>query len=203
MLTLDLGHGNLLCLRNGVCRAALSGLRRLGSSDAAPINKALGKYSYPMIGGLFGIVIADRFFPLLDRNNFFIVGLCAFFAPVLFHVVSGVRKRLLLDVGRLQRAYLSAGAVIVFLALLITCNGAFDKSSATPVRTSVLHKQVVRGKSGPSYTLRVRSWRAGRATEDLGVNAATYRSISMEKGVVVEMHVGCFGLPWYSEVFSE
>src|ERR1700730_1091079 len=167
------------------------------------VSQALSKYASPTIGGLLGIVIADRYFPLLERNTFLIVGLCAVFAPVLFHIVSSVRKRLSLDAGRLQRAYLSAGALTIFLALLIACNGAFDKSPATQVSTSLLYKQVVRGKSGPSYTLRVRSWRAGRATEDLGVDARTYRRVSVERGVVVEMHRGAVGLPWYSGVFSE
>ena len=58
------------------------------------VNQALGKYSSPIIGGLLGIVIADRYFPLLERNAFLIVGRCIFFAPVLFHIVSSVRKRL-------------------------------------------------------------------------------------------------------------
>ena len=56
------------------------------------INKALGKYTYPMIGGLFGMVI-DRFFPLLDRNPVLVVGLCAFFAPALVRLVSSVRSQ--------------------------------------------------------------------------------------------------------------
>jgi hypothetical protein len=166
-------------------------------------NQALIKYSYAILAGLLGILIADHYFPLLDRHAFLIAGLCVFFAPVLFHLVSSVRKRLGLDLDRLRRAYLCAGAVAVFLALLMACNGAFDKSAATPVGTSVVYKQVVWGKSGPSYTVRVRSWRAERATEDLGVNARTYRSVSAEKGVVVEMHRGVFGLAWYSGVYSE
>ena len=167
------------------------------------INKALAKYSYPAFGGLAGIVIGNLFYPMLDRDPFLIAGVCLFLVPGLFHVVSSFRKRLALDVNRVQRAYLSAGAVSVFLALLMACNGAFDHSPATPVRTSLLYKQVVQGKSGPSYTMRVRSWRAGRATEDLGVNGRTYRSASTAKGIVVEMHPGRFGLPWYSRVFSE
>ena len=167
------------------------------------INKTLAKYSYPAFGGLAGIVIANLFYPMLDRDPFLIAGVCLFLLPGLFHVVSSFRKRLALDASRIKRAYLSAGAVSVFLALLMICNGAFDRSPATPVRTSLLYKQVVRGKSGPSYTLRVRSWRPGRATEDLGVNGRTYRSASTQKGIVVEMHLGRFGLPWYSAVFSE
>ena len=157
-----------------------------------------------MLGGLLGNVIAIGFFPLLDRDRFLIAGLCAFFAPVVLHVVSSFRKRLALDAGRLQRAYLYAGAVTVFLALFIASNGALDDSPAIPVRATVLSKQVRVGKYGRlSYTLRVRSWRAGRATEDFNVGGRTYRTASTEKAVVVEMRRGRLGLPWYSGVFSE
>jgi len=167
------------------------------------VNKALVKYSYPAFGGLAGIVITNFFYPMLDRDPFLIAGVCLFLVPGLFHVISSARKRLVVDVVRIQRAYLSGGALSIFLALLMGCNGAFDHSSATSVRTSLVYKQVVRGKSGPSYTLRVLSWRPCRATEDLGVNGCTYRSASTEKGVVVEMHRGAFGLPWYSGAYSE
>jgi hypothetical protein len=170
---------------------------------AQQINKALAKYSYPAFGGLAGIVIANFFYPMLDRDPFLIAGVCLFLVPALFHVISSFRKRLALDVGRIRRAYLSAGAVSIFLALLMACNGAFDHSPATPVHTSLLYKQAVRGRSGTSYTLRVRSWRPGRETEDLGVSGRAYRSASTQKGIVLEMHRGVFGLPWYSGVFSE
>jgi hypothetical protein len=168
------------------------------------INQALVKYSYPMLGGLLGIVIANGCFPLLDRDPFLIAGLCAIFAPAVLHVVSCFRKRLPLDFGRLQRAYLYAGAVTVFLALLIACNGALDQSPVKPVRATVVRKQVTLGRYGrPSYTLSVRSWRTGRATEDFDVNGRTYRNTSLEKAVVVEVHRGRFGLPWCSGVLSE
>jgi hypothetical protein len=157
-----------------------------------------------MLGGLLGIVIANGFLPLLDRDRFLIAGLCAFFAPVVLHVVSSFRERLALDAGSLQRAYLYAGAVTVFLALLIAGNGALDQSPVTPVRTTLVRKQATVGRYGRlSYTLRVRSWRAGRATEDFNVNGRTYRTASTETAVVVEVHSGRFGLPWYSGVFSE
>jgi hypothetical protein len=114
-----------------------------------------------------------------------------------------MRKRLPLDIGRLQQAYLAAGAVSVFLVLLIGCDGVFDKSAPVLVTTSILYKQVVRGRYGPSYILKVRSWRPGRATEDLAVNAWTYRSTSTERPVVVEVHRGLFGLPWYNRVLAQ
>ena len=157
-----------------------------------------------MVGGLLGIVIANGCFPPLDRDAFLTAGLCAFFAPVVLHVVSSLRKRLTLDAGRLQRAYLYAGGVTIFLALFIAGNGALDDSPATPVRATVLSKQVTVGRYGRlSYTLRLRSWRTGGGTEDFNVGGRTYRTASTEKAVVVEVHRGRLGLPWYSGVFSE
>src|ERR1700681_864206 len=74
-------------------------------------NQVLIKYSYAILAGLLGILIADHYFPLLDRNAFLIMGVCVFFAPVVFHLVSSARKRLGLDLDRLRRAYLCAGTV--------------------------------------------------------------------------------------------
>jgi hypothetical protein len=166
-------------------------------------NRVLIKYSYAVLAGLLGILIADYYFPLLDRNAFLITGMCVLFAPVIFHVIISARGRLGVNLGRVQRAYVVAGGASFLLALLIACNGGFDRSAATPVTTTILRKQMVRGRSGPSYTLRVRSWRPGRSTESLGVHAETYRSVSEERPVVVEVHRGAFGMPWYSGVSFE
>jgi len=167
------------------------------------INKTLVKYSYPAFAGLCGIVVADLFYPMLDRDPFLIAGVCLFLVPGLFHVVSSMRKRLTVDIDRIQRAYLSAGVVSVFLAILMACNGALDNSPTTATHTTVISAQAVRGRSGTNYTVKAQSWRPGRTTEELGVSGRTYRSVSVKKGIVVEMHVGRFGLPWYSGVYSE
>jgi len=166
-------------------------------------NRALVKYSYPVVGGLLGIVVANGCFPLLDRNVFLITGVCALFAPVVFHLVSSARKRLAQDLVRLQRAYLCAGVVTIFLATIMAGNGALDKSPATPVHTTILRKQVTRGKSGPSYMLIVSGWRTGKTTEELAVGARSYGSVSIGKGALVLVHRGRFGLAWYSGVLAE
>src|ERR1700731_2250909 len=88
------------------------------------INKTLLKYSSPAFAGLCGIVVADLFYPRLDRDPFLIAGVCLFLVPGLFHVVSSMRQRLAVDVGRIQRAYLSGGALGVFLPILLAGNGA-------------------------------------------------------------------------------
>jgi hypothetical protein len=46
-------------------------------------NQALIKYSYAILAGLLGILIANLYFPLLDRNAFLLIGLGVFFAPVI------------------------------------------------------------------------------------------------------------------------
>jgi hypothetical protein len=105
-----------------------------------------------MVGGLLGIVIANGCFPLLDRDAFLTAGLCAFFAPVVLDVVSSLRKRLTLDAGRLQRAYLYAGAVTIFLALFIACNGALDKSPVTPCAQRSSSNESPEEGTGPPAT---------------------------------------------------
>jgi hypothetical protein len=166
-------------------------------------NRVLIRYSYAVLVGLLGTLIADHYFPLLDRNAFLIAAVCVLFAPVIFHVISSVRGRLGVQLADLKRAYLVAGAVSIFLALVIACNGGLDRSAATPVTATIVRKQVVRGRYGPSYAMKVGSWRPGRATESIYVNVGTYRSTSVGKPIVVEMHGGVFGLPWYSGVLTE
>lgn len=166
-------------------------------------NRVLIRYSYAVLVGLLGTLIADHYFPLLDRNAFLIAAVCVLFAPVILHVISSVRGRLGEGLALVKRAYVIAGGVSIFIALLIAGNGGFDRSVATPVTATVLRKQVVRGRYGPSYTLKVRSWRPGRETESIYVNVGTYGSTSVEKPIVVEMHGGVFGLPWYSGVLAE
>jgi hypothetical protein len=167
------------------------------------VNRGLIKYSYAILAGLLGLLIADHYFPLLDRGVVLIVGVCILFAPVLFHAISSVRRRLAVDLVRLRRTYLITGGASIFLALLVAANGALDRSAAVPVRTAIVGKQVVRGRYGPSYTLKVRSWRVGRNTDSLGVDGRIYGSSLIGETAVVEMHRGVFGLAWYGGVAVE
>src|SRR5579864_9568163 len=110
--------------------------------SARHINKELRNYPIPCLAGLFGVLAAVHFYPPLDRNPVSVIALCVFFSPMALHIVSGVRKRLPLDVNRLKSAYLYCGATMVLLASAIAGNGALDMSPAKLVKTSILRKSV-------------------------------------------------------------
>jgi hypothetical protein len=160
---------------------------------------------YPLLSlaGLFGVIAAIHFYPLLDSNTFFVITLCIFFFPMIFHVVSAVRKRLALDVKRLKSAYVYGGAAVVMLAFVIAGNGALDSSPVRLVRSSMIRKNITSGRYSTTHHLHVSSWRPGRSTEDLAVGVPLYVRASVGQPVAVEVHNGLFGLPWYGQISLE
>jgi hypothetical protein len=172
-------------------------------STARQINRALKYTPVPSLLGLFGVLAAVHFYPPLDRDSLFVIVLCIFFFPIIFHVTSSVSKRLALDVDRLKQTYLYCGAAVIFLALLIACNGAMDMSPAKDVKSSIVRKNITSGRHSTTHHLHVASWRPGRNTEDLAVPVPLYVRASVGQAVTVEVHQGLFGLPWYGQISLE
>ena len=170
---------------------------------AQQINKELKNYSIPALAGLFGTIVANYFYPLVDSNPLFAIVLCIFFFPMIFHVSSSVRKRLALDVDRLKRAYLYCGAAVVLLALLIAGNGALDTSPVTVVKSSIIRKSISSGRYSTTHHFHVTSWRSGRSTENLTVGVPLYIRASVGQAITVEVHNGLFGLPWCGQISLE
>lgn len=171
--------------------------------SARQINKALNRYPLLSLAGLFGVIAANHYYPPLDRNRLFVIALSVFFFPMIFHVISAVRKRLALDVNRLKSAYLYGGAAVVILALVIAGNGALDMSPVRLVKTSILRKNVTSGRHSTTHHFHVASWRPGRSTEDLAVGVPLYVRASVGQPIAVEAHNGLFGLPWYGHIYLE
>jgi hypothetical protein len=171
--------------------------------SAQQINKTLTKYPYPLFAGLFGVLAANYFYPPLDRNLLFGITMCVFLFPIIFHVVSAVRKRLPLDVNRLKTAYLYFGAAVVMLALVIASNGALDKSSVSVVKSPIFRKSITSGRYSTTHHFYVASWRPGRSTEDLAVGVPLYVRASVGQPIAVEVHTGLFGIPWYGQISLE
>jgi hypothetical protein len=167
------------------------------------INKALNYYPVPSLAGLFGVLAAVHFYPLLDRNSLFVTVLCIFFVPIVFHISSSVRKRLALDVDRLKRTYLYCGAAVIFLALLISANGALDSSPVRLVHSSIVRRNITSGRHSTTHHLHVASWRPGKSTEDLAVPIPLYARASVGQAIIVEVHNGLFNLPWYGKIVLE
>lgn len=170
---------------------------------ARQINKKLNNYPIPALLGLFGVLAAVHFYPPLDRNPLFVLALCVFFLPIIFHLVAAVRKRMALDVDRLKKAYLYCGAAVLLLALAIAGNGALDTSPVRIVKSSILRKNITSGRYSTTHHFHVASWRPGRSTEDLAVDVPLYARGSVGQAITVEVHNGLFGLPWYGRISLE
>jgi hypothetical protein len=171
--------------------------------SARQINKELRNYPIPCLAGLFGVLAAVHIYPPLDRGSLLVLALCLFFIPVIFHVISALRKCLPLDVDRLKKAYLYCAAAVVLLALLIAGNGALDISPARIVKSSILRKNISTGRHSTTHHFFVTSWRPGRSTEDLTVGSPLYVRASVGQAITVEVHNGLFGLPWYGKIVLE
>jgi hypothetical protein len=163
------------------------------------LNKQIHKYSYLLLAGLFGILIADYFYPPLDENPPVVLGLCLFFLPILMQIVLIAHKRLPPNVDRLRRVYFYSGSVVVLIAVFLGLNGAADFYPARQVQTSITRKYVSRGKT-TSYHLVVSSWRPGRDEERFRVSSAKYQNVYVGEPIVVEVHPGLFTMPWYGRI---
>ena len=182
--------------RNGQCPTC--GRNSAGSIKA--VNKELQKYSYPLFAGLCGILGAAHYYSPLDSDPLFALTIFILFVPIVLHIVLSVRKRLSSNAGPLRNAYVCSGAVLILLSSVILLNGALDRSPVRPVRTAVICKSISSGRHSTTYLLIVSSWRPGRTGEKLRVSRGTYRSMFVGEPMVVEVHQGLFGLPWYGQV---
>jgi hypothetical protein len=116
-------------------------------------------------------------------------------------VASYFRDRTLAeDVVMLRKAYVCASLVLATFAALLLLNGWLDKSPPAAVRTTLVQKQVSRGRGGTEYVLIVSSWRPGRSLEDFRVDSRTFARASVGKTVTLELRKGYFGLPWSGNI---
>jgi hypothetical protein len=166
------------------------------------LNKQLQTYSYLLMAGLVGIIIADHFYPPLDENPPMILGLCLFFLPIVLQIVVAVRKRLVDSFDWLRLVYIYSGSAGILLAAFLTLNGMADRAPAHLIQTSITRKYISRGKT-TSYHLIVSSWRPGEDHERLRVDREVYHAMFVGEPVVVEVHPGLFALPWYGRISPE
>ena len=162
--------------------------------------RTINRYSYLVFAGLLGLLAGARYYPPLDSERLMMIGVCIFFAPILLHIVSAVRKRLALDVGWLRAVYLTAGCALVLIALGTTANGALDRGEAQTIHPVVIRRSAIRGRYSVTRVAQVKSWRPGRELERLEVNSQTFAHISAGKEMAVTVHPGLLSMPWYDHV---
>jgi len=165
------------------------------------VNEALKNYAWLILGGLGGALLVTYRFPLLDMNPALMICLLVFLAPILTHLILALRKQASSRLEILRRTYKWAGVALVGITVMLFLNGALDRFPSTEVRSFVTRKSASHGRGGPSYNLTVSpSWRPGREDERLRVSGATFSSVHTGEAVLIEVHRGTFGLPWFSRV---
>jgi hypothetical protein len=164
--------------------------------------EALRPYMLISAAAFIGLVIVINWaYPLLDSTDFFLVGIALFCVPSFFlYSLYGFRTDFSTsDLSAAKKVQVCTGVAVWSFLAIVVCNGALDRSLA-PTQTTVEARQVKRGRYSNHYALVVDSWRPGRATEKLTVDAATYQEAIPDNVVTVDVHQGFFGWPWYSSV---
>jgi hypothetical protein len=156
-------------------------------------------YAFLFLAGLVAVIVANRFYPLLDGDKLFAIAWCAFFLPIILSFISVMRWGSVLNANRLRATYLCCGTISLLLALLVASNGVLDRSSVRLVKSSILRtSRPTRRYAG--LKLFVASWRPGKSTENLWAGVPVSITASPGDSISVEVHEGFFGLPWYGNV---
>jgi hypothetical protein len=125
-----------------------------------------------------------------------------FLLPPMLQILSIVLK-LPNDGGWWLRAvYMCSSLALVLLGLMLFMNGGLDRPPGNEVRTTVIRKTVIRGRT-TQYHLWVSSWRPGRSEEDFNIGLREFDRATVGKSVTVELHSGFFGLPWRGDILPE
>ncbi len=177
-----------------------------GETRADSSKKPAYLFLFLWLGGLFGILIAAHFYPPLDENPLMILSLCFFFSPVAIILVFAMSRGLglSLNIDRLRRVFLYSffysGSALMLMTAFLALNGMADRAPARLVRTSIIRKYITHTKAITDYHCVVSSWRPGRSKEEVRVNEETYYHFLVGEPIVVEVHAGLFGLPWYGRI---
>lgn len=129
--------------------------------------------------------------------------ICAFLLSAIPRLWRIAQRRSSIIVGVLQIVSTWAGLALPFLGLLLFLNGALDRSPGNYVRAKVIQKTSPIGYREAQYNLRVSSWWPGRTFEDLNVGSREFARTIVGKRVIVEMHQGYLGMPWYAKIMPE
>jgi hypothetical protein len=156
------------------------------------------KYSLLLWAGMTGSMAGVYYYPPLDSHRLVGWSVGLFFLPFVLSLVAMVWKRL--DLGWLRAVYICSSGSLLLLASYTIANGALDKAPIKTESSVVTLKNIVSGKNSKAYTLRIPSWRPDRDEEELRVSHTTYNSLKAGQEILVEVHPGWLGMPWYGRV---
>ena len=102
----------------------------------------------------------------------------------------------------LRRIAFGLSLSLVTLGIALLMNGGLDHFPANDVTATVLEKRVGGGRARQHH-IYVSSLRPGIGREDLKVGSSIFDRAAIGKIVIVRLHPGYLGLPWYADVFPE
>lgn len=182
-------------------RSAVHPERNRHAPSKRELNKQFQKAFFVLFIGVFGVLIAGSVYPLLETGALSLLLAVLLLLPFAVYIGLAVRNRLAAHIHQSRRVFSCCGVVLIGLAAFLGLNGWLDRAPAQFVRTSIIHKHVTSGiRSSVARVLDVSSWRRGHDEEHLQVSRAQYRSTAIGDQIVIEVHNGRFGLPWYGSI---
>jgi hypothetical protein len=142
-------------------------------------------------------------YPPLDSRLPMGLIISAFLLSAVPRLWSIAQRRSSNDRSPWQAVSACAGLALPLIGLLIFLNGGLDRSPGSDVRAMVIEKAAPIGYREAQYDLTVSSWRPGRRVEYLNVSSREFARAMVGKRIIVELHKGYFGLPWYSNILPE
>lgn len=163
-------------------------------------NRNLRNYELVLIGGMIGVLFSARAYPVLDWNLIVGFSFALFVGPILFHVWFINRGRVPSRVDLARGVFKWIAIAMVGFASLLFVNGALDRFPPVQVSSQVIAKSAHTGRGGPDYSFTVSpSWR-GKQDEHLRVSRATFSIAQVGDPIILDVHRGAIGIPWFSNV---
>ena len=88
------------------------------------LNKQNQKALFVLFTGLFGAVLAESVYPLLDGSALLVLVAVLFLLPFAIHITLAVRNGLAANIGRLARPYSYCGAALIAVAAFTGLNAS-------------------------------------------------------------------------------
>jgi hypothetical protein len=157
---------------------------------------ALKKWIILLFSGFAAVMVGAIKYTPLDSGFVYGLDLLLFFPPTIPYLVGCCNGRLPSYLPWLRPFMILSGTSLAIFALFTLLNGNLDRRSPQRISANVTRKIVDRGRA-KSYRIVVESWRPGHSTETLDVPESSFGGMRVGSPVLVKVHEGRFGCPWY------
>jgi hypothetical protein len=153
-----------------------------------------------MAVGLVTILAFAKIYRPVDSTGVSKWVIVLFLIPTVPHLVIALRGGWPEAVGALRKAYLCCGISLWLVAAALLANGALDSKALEEVRATVTGRRHSTQRSGETYQIEIEAESFGKKKHLLDVNRDLYCVLNPGDTVLVEIHSGELGLPWYGQI---